>query len=127
MKSISLAVLSLLALSACATRPDSVQPKAIAKSEYQNHSCFNLQGTFVNMRDQEDKLSNEMSSTANSQLGMNMLGGVLMATTGIGFARTTNNEGHAQALAAVRGHLVAIREKAQDIACALPETPAAAK
>lgn len=127
MKSIVTAVVPLLALSACATRPDSVQPRPIAQSEYAAYSCDHLRGAYANMLAQESKMSNDMNSTANSQLGVNVLGGVLMSTTGIGFARVTNNKGHAHALAGARGHLIAIRNQAKDMACELPEQNVAAQ
>ncbi|MBT9553460.1 MAG: hypothetical protein IV088_21670 [Hydrogenophaga sp.] len=129
MKSIAAsgAVLSLLLLNACATRPESVQAKPISQSKYEGHACADLREAFTDLRADETRLSDEMSSTANGQLGMNVLGGVLMATTGIGFARTTNNQGHAHALAEVRGHLVAIRDQANSTSCVLPEETAAAR
>ena len=129
MKSIvtSSAVASLLLLNACATRPESVQAKLISQSRYEKHACADLREAFTDLRADETQLSTEMSSTANGQLGMNVLGGVLMATTGIGFARTSNNQGHANALAEVRGHLVAIRDQAKGTGCVLPEETTAAK
>lgn len=111
----------LFFLSACATRPDSVQATEVDKSEYADYDCADLQEAFTELRAHESKLSNHMNSTANTQVGVNVLGGVLMAVTGFGFTRTVNNSGHAEALAEVRGHLNAVKEQAQAISCALPQ------
>ncbi len=111
---------SLLLLSACATRPDSVQATVVDKDEYADYSCAELRETFTQLRANETKISDQMNSTANSQVGANVLGGLLMAATGFGFTRTVNNSGHAEALAEVRGHLSAVKEQAQTISCALP-------
>lgn len=119
--------LCLLLLNACATRPSSVQATPIAQSEYDEHSCQDLKEAYAYMHSHDQRLSDEMSSAANTQVGLNVLGGVLMAATGFGYARTVNNSGHAVALAEVRGHLQAISERARKTSCDLPAMPLASR
>jgi PBP1b-binding outer membrane lipoprotein LpoB len=120
-------IISALFLSACATRPDSIKADVISANRYGKYDCEDLNEGVNELMDREKKLSDQMTSTANKQIGLNVLGGVLMATTGFGYARTVNNESYGLALGKVRGHLSAMREQAKNINCEVPQATEAAK
>lgn len=97
----------LLASSACAMRSDPNEEPPISERTYADHSCANLGEAWRDMRDHEDQLSGEVARIANGQpIGASK--------------RPARDRGHAQALAAVRAHMDAIRARAANTACALP-------
>jgi hypothetical protein len=103
---------------ACATRPSSVQASQVSATRYAKFDCEDLNERHEGLLAKENQLATEMTNTANTQV----LGGVLLATTGIGYTRTVNNSSYGTALADVRGHLVAVKEQAKNINCTLKTT-----
>jgi hypothetical protein len=101
------AALSLLVSSACAMRPDPNAEPPISERTYAEHNCADLAEAWRDMRDHEDQLSGELSRIASGQSNPRN-------------ARPLKDRGHAQALAAVREHMNAIRARASNTACALP-------
>ena len=106
------AALTLLASSACAMRPDPNAEPPISERTYAEHSCADLGEAWRDMRDHEDQLSKEIEGIANGQ-------------SNPGNARPLKDRGHAQALAAVREHMAAIRSRAGNTSCALPSATTA--
>jgi hypothetical protein len=118
---------SSIVISACATRPDSVTPLDVSSDQYEGYTCSELKQIVTKLADIESKLVEEMDSTANNQVAANILGGALLAVSGVGFTTTVNNSSYGSSLAKVRGHLNAARAQEEKMRCNLPEAQDEAK
>jgi len=110
-----------IALSACATRPDSVRPLDISADIYEDSTCPELKQIVAKLAAGESKLVADMNSTANGQVATNLLGGAMLAVVGVGYTRTVDNSSYGTALAEVRGHLNAAHTQAKKINCDFPQ------
>ncbi len=111
-----------IALSACATRPDSVKPLDISADIYEDSTCPELKQIVAKLAARESKLVADMNSTANGQVATNLLGGAMLAVVGVGYTRTVDNSSYGTSLAEVRGHLNAAHTQAKKINCDFPQT-----
>jgi hypothetical protein len=58
-----------------------------------------------------------MDSTVSNQVAVNILGGAMLAVSGVGFTQTVDNSSYGTRLAKVRGHLTAARAQEEKMRC----------
>lgn len=107
-------------LSACASQPADIAPKAVDAAPYAAMNCDQLKERIANWRGQEAQLVKMVGQRARPSVGIGIGGGSGFGLgLGLGLNQPIGDSGQADELATVRGHLQAAEQQAKAKNCVL--------
>jgi hypothetical protein len=123
---LSLLLTASLTISGCATPAAFVSTRTLtpeAAARFQSFECGELAERLAKEKETEQRLSDEMTKRAGTQLLLNALAVGALAAGGVGFAYSVHGEGYRREVLGVsRGEIEAMQKVLTDKTCK-PDTP----